>query len=180
VSIRLRPAALEDMPAIRALLAATWHATYDPIFGPERVSAMTGAWHSEENLRREWEEAGAFPAKRIFLVAESDSQLVATASAILMDDETVKLTRLYVHPDLQRQGLGQAMLERCFAHFPLAHRGQLEVVAGNANAIAFYRRFGFIEAAPAASASAQGRREPTFSLAFEVALPLGHRTNYYE
>ena len=172
MNLRVRPAEREDIPAIRLLLAETWHAAYDPLFGAERVAAMTEAWHSEDNLGREQDEAEAFPAKRIFLVAEEQGALVATASAVLMDEETVKLTRLYILPDHQRRGLGRAMLEQCFAHFLLAHRGQLEVLAGNASAIAFYRRFGFSEAATTANAATHAKPEPLATLIFEVPLPL--------
>ncbi|MCA3627935.1 MAG: GNAT family N-acetyltransferase [Methylobacterium sp.] len=172
MSARIRSAESADIPAVRALLAATWHATYDALFGAERVSAMTRAWHSEENLGREWEEAEAFPAKRIFLVAGEEHALVATASAVMLDAETVNLTRLYVLPDHQRQRLGQSMLERCLGHFPGARRAQLQVVAGNASAVAFYRRHGFVEAATAPEAIEQGQRDPACSFVMERLLPL--------
>ena len=37
----VRTASARDLPAIRALLVATWHDTYDGIYGVERVTAIT-------------------------------------------------------------------------------------------------------------------------------------------
>ena len=42
----VRSASERDLAAVRALLVETWHATYDPIYGAERVTAITDDWHS--------------------------------------------------------------------------------------------------------------------------------------
>ena len=37
----VRSAGERDLAAVRELLVETWHATYDPIYGAERVTAIT-------------------------------------------------------------------------------------------------------------------------------------------
>ena len=46
-----RTASDRDLDAVRALLVETWHATYDAIYGRDRVIAITDDWHSIEALR---------------------------------------------------------------------------------------------------------------------------------
>ncbi|TIU66551.1 MAG: GNAT family N-acetyltransferase, partial [Mesorhizobium sp.] len=47
----VRTASERDLVAVRALLVETWHATYDAIYGAERVTAITDAWHSITSLK---------------------------------------------------------------------------------------------------------------------------------
>ncbi len=57
----IRDAEAADLPAVRALLVETWHATYDGIYGWQRVAEITNAWHSLENLGAQLgRENGAF------------------------------------------------------------------------------------------------------------------------
>jgi len=37
----VRTASERDLKAVRDLLVETWHATYDPFYGVERVTAIT-------------------------------------------------------------------------------------------------------------------------------------------
>ena len=47
----VRSAGERDLAAVRALLVETWHATYDAIYGAERVAAITDSWHSMGSLK---------------------------------------------------------------------------------------------------------------------------------
>lgn len=55
------------------------------------------------------------------------------------------ITLLAVHPDVQRQGLGQLLLYRLLlrAHQAQMHCATLEVRSGNKRAIGLYQKFGF-------------------------------------
>ena len=44
-SATIRVVTPRDIPAIRDLLVAAWHATYDSIFGSEKVTEITDSWH---------------------------------------------------------------------------------------------------------------------------------------
>jgi ribosomal protein S18 acetylase RimI-like enzyme len=134
----IRRATLEDMPAVRALLVATWHDAYDPLIGAEKVTAITDVWHSVENLSRQL----ATPHGS-FLVAETEGVLVGHAFANAQNAPLLLLTRLYVLPAFQRRGIGAALIEAALARHPGCDRVRLEVKAGNEKALAFYRRAGF-------------------------------------
>jgi ribosomal protein S18 acetylase RimI-like enzyme len=129
-----------DVAAVRDVLVTTWHATYDPIFGAEKVTEITDNWHSLANLTRQIGLAGA-----VFLLAEKDGQVIATSYAAPLEDGSVMLRRLYVVPSAQRCGTGQALLDATIARFPDARRVRLEVEPENVAAIRFYNRNGFGE-----------------------------------
>ena len=62
--ILLRPAAADDLPAVRALLVETWHDTYDALLGAQRVTEITTDWHSIKNLRRQLGQPPAWRRER--------------------------------------------------------------------------------------------------------------------
>jgi ribosomal protein S18 acetylase RimI-like enzyme len=136
----IRPATLADIPAIRDVLVATWHATYDHIDGPEAVTRITDVWHAVEVLQRQVDQPGS-----CFLLAETDrGQVVATSLAILQrDPTTVTLSRIYILPTRQRGGLGTRLLQATLTPFTGAKLVTLEVAPENTAAIAFYERHGF-------------------------------------
>lgn len=134
----IRDAEAADLPAVRALLVETWHATYDGIYGWRRVAEMTNAWHSVEALSAQLGRDGG-----AFLVAVLGEDIVATASARLEQDRAAMLTRLYVLPLHQGSGIGRTLLQVTLACFPDAPVARLEVEGQNEPAIAFYERMGF-------------------------------------
>ena len=134
----IRDAEAADLPAVRALLVETWHATYDGIYGWQRVAEITNAWHSLDNLAAQLgRESGAF------LVALVGSEIIATASARVERDRAALLTRLYVLPTYQGIGIGRTLLQVTLACFPHAPVARLEVESQNEPAIVFYERMGF-------------------------------------
>lgn len=135
----IRPAAATDIPAVRALLEETWHATYDALLGREVVTDITRRWHAEEVLAAEIGRSG-----QVFLVADVDGQIAGTASAKLDAAAGVDLNRLYILPHYQGRGLGKALLDAVLAAFPAARVVSLEVHSNNTPAIAFYERAGFV------------------------------------
>ncbi len=135
----VRTASDRDIAAIRALLVETWHATYDSIYGVERVTAITDDWHSIASLKAQL----ARPNSE-FLVADDGKRLGGMAfAAATADPKIVVLNQLYVHPAYQRQGIGQSLLDEVEASFPEMRTLRLEVEQANAVAIAFYEASGF-------------------------------------
>lgn len=135
----VRTASERDLVAIRALLVETWHATYDAIYGAERVTAITDNWHSIASLKARLSRPNSE-----FLVADDGKRLGGMAfAAATADPKIVLLNQLYVHPDCQRQGIGQSLLDEVEASFPEMRTLRLEVEEANAVAIAFYGANGF-------------------------------------
>ncbi|MCC5976439.1 MAG: GNAT family N-acetyltransferase [Salinarimonas sp.] len=140
----IRPVEPRDIAAVREALVASWHATYDPILGPQRARALTDAWHAPQTLAGEIDlPDGAF------LLAEDAGRVVGSAFARIDDAGGVCLRRLYLLPEAQGTGLGTRLLEETLAQLgPRA--AWLEVETSNLAAMGFYASRGF---------AAQGLRE---------------------
>ncbi|SJZ56765.1 GNAT family N-acetyltransferase [Consotaella salsifontis] len=135
----VRTAAARDLPAISALLAETWHATYDGIYGRERVDEITASWHSISALSPRLTRPNSE-----FIVAD-DGALLGGMAYAAMDraKKLISLHQLYVLPSCQGQGIGRMLLEEIEAAFPEGERLRLEVEAENQQAIGFYESAGF-------------------------------------
>lgn len=147
----VRTASERDLPAVRALLVETWHATYDSIYGVERVAAITDDWHSVAALKRRLDQPNVE-----FLVADDGKELggMATASADATG-KSVMLHQLYVRPAFQGLGIGGLLLDEIIESFPDATLFRLEVEEANVRAIAFYAAQGFERAGRTANCGAE-------------------------
>lgn len=98
---------------------------------------------SERSFRNELDHK-----EGIFLLALLNGEVVGYGGIWLIIDEA-HVTTVAVHPDLQRQGIGQSLLEELLKR--AKEKGMtcstLEVRAGNKPAIALYEKLGFITAA---------------------------------
>ena len=138
----VRTAAEGDVEKIRDHLKETFHATYDPFYGPERVTQLVNSWHSPAAIR-----ARIVRKDGEFLVADNGTELAGLGYAAMYPkmEKTVMLHQLYVRPSCQGEGVGRdifAELETCF---PYAEVMRTEVALENERAISFYQRLGFSE-----------------------------------
>lgn len=146
----VRTASERDLGAIRELLVETWHATYDPIYGAARVTAITDDWHSLSALKRRLEQPNGE-----FLVADDGRQLGGMAYASSeATGKTVMLRQLYVRPAFQGRGIGGMLLDEVIESFPDATLFKLEVEEANAGAIGFYVSQGFVQSGRTANCGA--------------------------
>jgi ribosomal protein S18 acetylase RimI-like enzyme len=147
----VRTASERDLKAVRDLLVETWHATYDTIYGADRVTAITDDWHSLASLKRRLEQPNAE-----FLVADDGKELggmaYAAADAV---GKSVMLRQLYVLPKFQGRGIGGMMLDEIIESFPDASLFRLEVEEVNARAIGFYAAQGFLQTGRTANCGAE-------------------------
>ena len=137
--IMIRPATPDDISEVRNLLVATWHDTYDSLIGVERVTETTNRWHALDVLATQ-----AAGPNASFLVATRNGQIVGHAFAVEQDANVLLLSRLYVLPGRQRQGIGEGLLQAAVLRHPGTKRVQLIVEARNTKALAFYGRHGFV------------------------------------
>ena len=129
----------EDLETVSELLTETWHATYDDIYGRDRVTDITSRWHNVETLKKNLSQP-----EGIFLIGERNGRILGTAYARYgADERMIRCDRIYVHPEGQGTGIGYALLGETITRSGPADTIRLEVEPDNARAIAFYERAGF-------------------------------------
>ena len=119
----VRTASERDLAKVSALLAETWHATYDALYGAEKVSELTAKWHSVATLKARLERRDAE-----FVVADDGSALAGMGYAAMAKDrpKAAMLHQLYVLPRFQAQGIGRDMFAELETCFPDASTMRLE------------------------------------------------------
>lgn len=133
----------EDSAAVARLLRESWRDTYGTYLTEETLAEVAGSWHTPQRLLG---EIGA--AHILFLVARHPREgALALATALPIDERSVLLSRLYVRPDRQGQGIGRRLLYEVIAAFPTHRRLRLEVGEENVRGRAFYKREGFRQVA---------------------------------
>jgi len=135
--VTIRPATGDDLQGVLDVGHRTWPTTYGPIAGKDYVAMGLAKW---------WTADATIPAIRAgrVIVAEIDGDVVGVATVGPLDG-ALALWKLYVLPQCQSKGVGgrlmRAVIDRAVAD------GYDEVVlshlAGNKNAAAFYKKFGF-------------------------------------
>jgi len=107
MSMTIRPATKEDIPAIRHIAHETWPVTYGAIVGMEQLAYMLQLIYSPEALTKQFDEG------HHFFIAEDDNAAPVGFAGISVYEEGVswKLHKLYVLPNIQRSGAGKALTQ---------------------------------------------------------------------
>lgn len=138
----VRSAGEKDLEAVSGLLGRAWHATYDALYGAEKVAEITAEWHSVAALKEKLQRPDSE-----FVVADDGKRIggVAYASMDRQEPDVVMLHQLYVEPELTGQGIGRDLFAELETCFPAAKRMRLEVEPKNERAVRFYQQLGFAE-----------------------------------
>jgi GNAT superfamily N-acetyltransferase len=106
----------------------------------------------DEGHRNPMSEAELGERMRGWLAAEFEAVLfedytgAAGYALFRIDPEHVYLRQFFVEPARRRQGIGRAAIEHLSRHFWSGNcRVRIEVLSGNAPAIAFWRAAGFVD-----------------------------------
>lgn len=137
--IVIRPVTPPDVPAIAALAREIWQATYPGIITQAQIDFMLEQRYGHERLYDDLEDADKWLDQ-----AFAGERRIGFAFSEIYRGE-FKLDKLYIHPDMQRQGVGG----RLIAH--VAERARalgypcviLAVNKRNEKAINSYRKYGF-------------------------------------
>ena len=138
--LTIHRAQIEDIPGIKAVLAATWADTYSLLLSESSIAIATAEWHSPKVLESEINRPSTFPG-----IAKSGSSEIVGMITAHSQGELLLIARLYVLPKYQRQGIGKRLMEESFRAFPQTRRVQLDVEEENPKGRAFYRKLGFRE-----------------------------------
>lgn len=137
----VRDARIGDIETIRRLADRTWRACYPGIISRAQIDHMLGWMYAAEKIRTE------MTAESVrYLIAEADGLPVGFAAHGPGDAAGERfLHKLYVLPDLQRRGIGSALLVEVGrqARSVGAKVISLRVNRANLGAIAAYEVHGF-------------------------------------
>lgn len=134
MTVSLRDAVPGDAPALAALHARSWRASYAP-FEP----AMVLRAPLEANMRDRWE---TWPGGRLILLAERNDEVLGFVAAERGDVPVVD--NLHVDPGRRGGGIGERLLRGIAARLRTEGVSELRlfVLEGNAGARRFYARLG--------------------------------------
>ncbi|MDR0717949.1 MAG: GNAT family N-acetyltransferase [Azoarcus sp.] len=139
IDIDILPIAPDDAPAIAALARTVWLDAYSGILSRAQIDYMLAQRYDHARLRAECGD----PAKWLRQAFAGDFRAGFAACEICKGE--FKLDKLYVHPEMQRRGVGAALV----AHAAELARGKgypaviLAVNKNNAQAIRAYAKYGF-------------------------------------
>jgi len=133
VSLRIRPAAPVDVPALRALAVRAWRRA--GVLPPAESEKAIAEFFNEYSL-------GAAVASGRMLVAERDGALVGLLESDRPSAGHAAIWRVCVAPEAQRAGVGRALVQRCLETLD-APEVRVEHDARDAVAAAFLERLGF-------------------------------------
>ncbi|HZX32486.1 MAG TPA: GNAT family N-acetyltransferase [Rhodocyclaceae bacterium] len=139
LTIEIRPVTHPDVPAISALAREIWQASYPGIITQEQIDFMLEQRYGVERLYDDLEHADKWLDQ-----AFCDGRRIGFAFSEIYKGE-FKLDKLYIHPDVQRRGVGGQLIEH------VAQRAKklgypvviLAVNKRNAKAIGSYKKYGF-------------------------------------
>ncbi|WP_405058022.1 GNAT family N-acetyltransferase [Kribbella sp. NBC_01505] len=136
--IAVRRAVVADIDAVRQIGLTTWPVAYGGLASPEWIADGLAEWWSPAAVERSIRTG-------ITLVAVEDDVLIGMAGLGQEADFWV-LWKLYVLPDHQGKGAGKALLDAAVDALPPGTPELLlDVHVDNAQAIGFYRSYGFGE-----------------------------------
>jgi diamine N-acetyltransferase len=143
MELLLRTMYTTDIPGVKKVAEETWWLTYRPILKEESIRRFLQVAYCEDALERSLETHQQAPVS-LFWVAVREGAVIGFAEAVRETDAMFELRRLYVKPDVQRQGVGRRLLEA------VIQAGRIKsmyawVEQKNEIGRAFYARRGFVK-----------------------------------
>jgi len=138
--LAFEPASAADIMLIRNLAEQIWHGSYMEMLSTSQIRYMLDWMYAPQKLEAEIERGVNY-----FIVREERQAVGYLAWELIDAGFTAYLNKLYLLPEHQGRGMGQAMLNRFFeeALQARATQAELRVNRANARALKAYDRSGF-------------------------------------
>ncbi|MDP3488400.1 MAG: GNAT family N-acetyltransferase [Bacillota bacterium] len=134
----IRKAQAADIPAVQTVARVAWEHTYKDIMKPATRSYFLDEFYNYDALAK----ALSVQPGGIW-VAEQEGKIVGFIQVVpMLDRSGLELSRLYVLPEYQRQGVGQSLLHLVAAEYSASSWWAL-VERDDSSAVDFYRKNGF-------------------------------------
>lgn len=142
MQITFVPVTLNDISTIQKIAAVAWPDTFGPLMSADQLAFMMDMMYSTESLTQQI----AVDKHQYFLVKLDGEAVGYTAyEANYKGEPNVMIHKAYLHPKVQRQGVGSKMftfLESEAKRLNNTHL-RLRVFVKNIKAINFYKKYGF-------------------------------------
>ncbi len=127
----------KDFSRIQYIAAASWHHTYEGIIPlPIQDRFLKGAY-SDEMLSNRMNNT-------LFLINETEGEINGFANFSKCNEKgQAELGAIYLLPDVQRQGIGETLLDEGISRLPLLEKLIVNVESENQKGLAFYTKKGF-------------------------------------
>jgi ribosomal protein S18 acetylase RimI-like enzyme len=139
-NIHIRLAGVQDATGIADVAQRTWKDTYTEIILPATQERFLGRWYTPAALGEAMGRGESW-----FYVAAVGEEAIGFAQFMMREARRGELTRIYVLPEWQRQGVGSHLLKEGLD--ALSTHGAEEVFVhvekDNAKGTGFYERRGF-------------------------------------
>ncbi|MBD7969280.1 GNAT family N-acetyltransferase [Paenibacillus gallinarum] len=134
----------DDIPHIQSIAHETWIFTYQDIYPIDYIHNFLSKAYSYENLSRSVER-DLQSAKRNFLIAEFNNEVVGYAQTRQVNEEEYELLRIYVRPVYHKQGIGNGFIQEFVQVLKPIKKLFAWVAKDNHIGRAFYEKRGFKE-----------------------------------
>jgi len=131
MQVDIQQASVEDADEILALQKLAYRSEAE-LYGDWSIAPLT---QTLDQLRRQFSD-------HIILKACADGRIVGSARGVLRDG-VCQVGRVIVHPDVQRRGIGSALLRAIEKAFPQAETFELFTCHLSEGNIRLYRRLGY-------------------------------------
>ena len=136
--IMIRKAVPADIPAIQAVAQVAWEHTYRDIMRENTRRQFLAEFYTTEALG-----SALNMAPGGVWVAEEDDSVIGFVQVVpMLGKPGLELTRLYVLPEKQRSGVGQALLDEIQKQF-VGNALWALVEIDDGNSVAFYEKNSF-------------------------------------
>lgn len=135
-----KKAGLEDLPVIRLLARRIWEEAYNQLLSKEQIEYMLGMMYSEKVI------AGEILNSVIWEIIFSNDEPCGYISYASAEDNSVKLSKIYIEKGVRGKGLAEDSLKRVL-DYAIRNKKRcvfLTVNKGNKRAIRAYEKSGFI------------------------------------
>jgi diamine N-acetyltransferase len=149
MTIRIKKCTLDDLLSLQEISYITFDETFKQQNSPENMKAYLDKAFNLKQLEEEVRNASS----EFFFVYFNNELAgylkvnINDAQSEDMGSQALEVERIYVNKDFQKHGLGKYLLNEAVEIAKARHKSKiwLGVWEKNENAIAFYKRMGFVE-----------------------------------
>lgn len=166
LDLHIGPATFDDAKGIQEVVFRGWLTTYPNADHGITVGDIEERFKdrdSEERLVKTRAQIANPTSGETTLVARIGDTVVGVCVAMRYPDRN-QVRAIYVLPNFQRRGIGQALWKAAQEFFDPAHETAVEVAIYNKSAIEFYEGLGFVD-------SGRRMRNPNFAMKSGAIIP---------